>query len=95
MSARVRTNPVAGTPVQVPRPFLRIRSLAAIALTAVACGCAGPPPAPFAGADPADPAAPTKRAGYRSTVEPYVRQRPVEPAPWRDQNERVAPAPKE
>ena len=95
MSARIRTGPVAGNPAQVPRPFPWIRSLAALALSVLASGCAGAPATPFAGADPADPAAPAKPARYRSTIDPYVRQRPVEPRPWREQNERVAPAPKE
>ena len=31
---------------------------------------------------------------YRPVLGGYVSQRPVEPAPWREQNERVAPAPK-
>ena len=95
MSARIRTGPVAGKPAQVQRPFPWIRSLAALALSVLASGCAGAPATPFAGVDPADPAAPSKPAGYRSTIGPYVRQRPVEPKPWREQNERVAPAPQE
>jgi hypothetical protein len=95
MSARIRAGPGAGNPAQVQRPFPWIRWFAALALSMVASGCAGPPATPFASADPADPAAPAKPASYRSTIEPYVRQRPVEPKPWREQNERVAPAPKE
>jgi len=27
-------------------------------------------------------------------IGPYQSQRPVEPAPWREQNEQIAPAPK-
>jgi hypothetical protein len=61
----------------------------------LATACAAPPPAPWAGADPADPSVRVKPVGYRSTVAPYTPQRPVEPAPWREQNERVAPATRE
>ena len=32
--------------------------------------------------------------GYRSTVAPYTTLRPVAPSPWKEQNERAAPAPK-
>jgi hypothetical protein len=76
-------------------PFRRgVAALAVLALAAVATSCAGPPPAPFAGPDPSDPSARAKAVGYRSTIAPYEPQRPVEPAPWRQQNDQVAPAPK-
>jgi hypothetical protein len=91
MSVCIRTIPVAGNPAQVKRPFRWIRIVAVLALATPACGCAPVPTSPFAGASPADPVAPIKRTGYRSTIEPYARQRPVEPAPWREQNERVVP----
>ena len=57
-------------------------------------GCSGAPPAPLAAADPSDPGARAPRVGYRSTIGSYKSQRPVEPAPWGEQNERVAPGPK-
>jgi len=57
-------------------------------------GCSGAPPAPLAAADPSDPGARAPRVGYRSTIGSYKSQRPVEPAPWGEQNERVAPRPK-
>ena len=44
--------------------------------------------------DPADPGAKVAGVGYRSTIAPYTSLRPTAPAPWRQQNERVAPAPK-
>jgi hypothetical protein len=44
--------------------------------------------------DPADPRAPAPGVGYRSTIAPYKRQRPVEPGPWGEQNQRVTPQPK-
>lgn len=56
--------------------------------------CAAPPPAPFAGPDPADPSVRVPPAAYRSATGSYRSQRPVEPAAWDEQNERVAPAPK-
>jgi hypothetical protein len=49
---------------------------------------------PVAGPDPADPSARAPRVDYRSTTGAYKSQRPVEPAPWGEQNERVTPAPK-
>jgi hypothetical protein len=56
--------------------------------------CAPIPPAPFSGADPSDPAIRVPPVSYRPVLSGYVSQRPVAPAPWRQQNERVAPAPK-
>ena len=74
-------------------PFRRgALALALLALAAGAASCAGPPP--IAGPDPSDPAARARAVGYRSTIAPYESQRPVEPAPWREQNDQVAPAPK-
>jgi hypothetical protein len=56
-------------------------------------GCL-PATAPLVGADPTDPAAAIVGVGYRSTTAPYARVRPSEPAPWVQQNQRVAPAPR-
>ena len=50
------------------------------------------PPVPLSTEpNPADPRAPAPRVGYRSTIAPYKSRRPVEPAPWGEQNQRVAP----
>src|SRR6266511_3153202 len=57
-------------------------------------GCSGAPPAPLTAADPSDPGARAPRVGYRSTIGSYKSQRPVDPASWGEQNERVAPRPK-
>src|SRR3954471_17718143 len=65
---------------------------AALALAALTAACAAPPPAPVAGADPSDPSVRTKPVGYRSSVGPYEAQRPVEPRPWQEQNQRVGPS---
>ncbi|CAN5190819.1 hypothetical protein BH11PSE4_BH11PSE4_08930 [soil metagenome] len=68
-------------------------SVAIIAGTLALAGCV-PTTAPLAGADPADPSARVAGVGYRSTVVPYTTLRPVAPSPWREQNDRVAPASK-
>jgi hypothetical protein len=69
------------------------RLATALLLAATVAACAGRP-VPYAGPDPSDPAAPVRAVAAPSTIAPYTRQRPVEPAPWLQQNERVAPAPK-
>lgn len=57
-------------------------------------GCASAPQSLLTSSDPSAPDAPAPRVNYRSTTATYVSQRPVVPAPWRQQNERVAPQPK-
>lgn len=64
-----------------------------IALTLLAAACK-PLAGPLAGADPSDPAAPVPKTRYQSSLGAYERQRPIEPGPWREQNERVTPQPK-
>jgi hypothetical protein len=73
-----------------------IRSRTFAGLTAAALALVGCMPAtvPLVGADPADPGAKVAGVGYRSTVAPYSSLRPAAPSSWRDQNDRVAPAPK-
>ena len=56
-------------------------------------GCSGPS-SPLVGPDPSDPAAYAPPVRHRSALAGYESQRPVEPLPWREQNERVAPQPK-
>ena len=56
----------------------------------MAGGCTAIPPAPTLVAA-ADPRAPVPAARYSSVTAPYTRQLPVEPLPWRERNERVAP----
>jgi hypothetical protein len=74
------------------RPIGSLGLLLVLAL--LAQGCRGGPPSPFMGPDPSNPQARAPRSTYRSTVGSYTSQRPVDPAPWREQNERVAPPPK-
>lgn len=66
----------------------------AILLCLMTAACFAPPERPLAGPDPADPNARAPATAYRPVLGGYVSQRPVEPAPWREQNERVAPAEK-
>jgi hypothetical protein len=67
---------------------------AALLLATVAQGCSVAPTASFGGPEPSDPSVRVAGAAYRSTFRSYLSQRPVEPRPWREQNERVAPTPK-
>ena len=73
---------------------LRLRFFTIAILPALALLLGGCLPTPLAGADPSDPAARTPPVGYRSTIGPYRSKRPVSPAPWGEQNERVTPQPK-
>jgi hypothetical protein len=66
-----------------------------VALCLFAAACVTTPSAPYAGPDPSDPGVRVPAVDYRSTIGRYTSRRPVEPAPWREQNERVAPAPKQ
>ena len=61
----------------------------ALCLMAAACT---PSPEWLAGAaTAADPAARVPATRYRAVLSGYTSQRPVDPASWREQNERVAP----
>ena len=64
---------------------------AAIAAAALTLGGCLPTTVPLAGADPG---AKVAGVGYRSTIAPYTSLRPTTPSSWREQNDRVAPAPK-
>jgi hypothetical protein len=74
-------------------PVLRVAAVLGTLTGLTACSAA-PPPAPLAAAHPADPNARVPPAVYRSTLGDYRSQRPVEPKPWAEQIERVAPAEK-
>lgn len=72
----------------------RLRELACILLLGgVIQGCAATPMAPFAGPDPSDASVRIPAVSYHSTIGSFATQRPVEPAPWKTENEPVAPAP--
>lgn len=68
--------------------------LVGVALAAVTLGGCMPATVALIGSDPADPSVKVAGVGYRSTIAPYTSLRPTAPAPWRQQNERVTPAPK-
>jgi hypothetical protein len=70
----------------------RASYIAALCLSVAACSAA--PERPFSGSDPSDPKASVPLVTYHSTLSGYVSQRPIDPAPWYEQNERVAPAQK-
>jgi hypothetical protein len=57
-------------------------------------GCAAPA-TPFVGPEPSDPTARVATVRYRSTTAPYASRRPVEPKPWQEQSQQVAPAPRQ
>ena len=67
----------------------------AILLCLLTSACFSTPERPAAGPDPSDPKARAPATAYRPVLGGYVSQRPVEPAPWRQQNDRVAPAVKQ
>ena len=73
---------------------IRFQTLAGVVVTSFTLGGCMPTAVPLAGADPADPGARVAGAGYRSTIAPYTSLRPTAPSSWREQNDRVAPAPK-
>jgi len=72
---------------------MRIIVITISALLLAACTTA--PARPIAAHDPADPDAPVSAVRHRTALGTYISQRPVDPAPWREQNERVAPRPKQ
>ena len=94
MLAQLGTIPAAVGAVITCRFGIRFRNWAAFAMTALLLAGCMPRPIPLAGADPADPGAKVAGVGYRSTIAPYTSLRPVAPSPWREQNDRAAPAPK-
>jgi hypothetical protein len=65
--------------------------LALLSLAALLAACGRVPSAPIAGPDPSDPQAVSRPLGYQSPLGQYERRRPVEPSPWRERMDRVAP----
>jgi hypothetical protein len=64
----------------------------ALVLALSIAGCAAAPP--FAGPDPANPAAAVPGQQYRSALATYASRRPVEPSGWPGTNEKIAPQPR-
>lgn len=81
-----------GTPFIPSRPYVPLAgSVFALLLLA---SCSGTPlRTPVVGTDPSDPRTRVPPAAYRSVTRGYSSQRPVEPRPWLEQNDHVAPAP--
>jgi hypothetical protein len=95
MFAHARMRPARLGVAGMPSIRARWRALALGGAVALLTACsAAPPPAPVAGAHPADPGVRVPPASYRSALGDYRTQRPVEPKPWAEQNERVTPAEK-
>lgn len=92
MSAYFRPQPAATR--RRRQPF-QIWPLAVLALSLPISGCAaGSAERASEATDVADPTARVPATGYRSAFRGYESQRPVEPLPWRERNENVAPKPK-
>ena len=72
----------------------RFRTIAGMAVSALALGGCMQTGAPLAGPDPADPNVRVAAVGYRSGIAPYIRMRPTAPSGWKEQNRRVTPSPK-
>jgi hypothetical protein len=68
-----------------------LRAIAVLAAAVLASACSTEPRSPSAGPDPSDPRVRVPQAAYRSTIEPYESLRPVDPAPWTQQNQQVTP----
>lgn len=73
--------------VQRATSLILAAGFAAFLLAGCSAGLSAIAPRP----DPADPNARVSAVGYRSGLGAYRSQRPVEPRPWREQNDRVAP----
>lgn len=68
--------------------------MAAAAFGLLLSACTATPEQKMLGPSADNAVAPVPPTAYRSVLSGYVSQQPVEPAPWREQNERVTPAPK-
>lgn len=78
-----------------PAHHLHPAALAGLCLAGFLAGCTTAPPAPVAGAHPANPDAHARAMAYRPVIDPYASQRPRDPSEWRQSNERVAPQEKQ
>jgi hypothetical protein len=75
--------PFLGSPAILP-------PAAALLSALLLAGCSSVPMVALA--DPANPATSAPPVAYRPVTAGYESRRPVEPRPWREQNDRVAPA---
>lgn len=72
-----------------------MKPFASASLAVILSACSTPPPSLVAGRDPSDPSAPVAAVRYTPVTAGTVDYRPVEPKPWGEQNQRVAPQPKD
>ena len=92
MSKQFRPRSAAALRRSIIRRYWLLTAFAAGAL--LMQGCASIPPQPFDGAKASDPNVRVPPPAYRSVLGSYSSQRPVEPSPWIERNQQVAPAPK-
>ena len=90
--------PISTRSLALARRYFEVVSIAArlaaaAGLLAMVAGCGALPSAPFAGSDPADPAAPVPRSAYRAAIGPFETARPVEARSWRE-HKRLSPGEK-
>jgi hypothetical protein len=76
------------------RNQVTVMKFSAAALALLLLAACKPATATYGHSDPSDPASPVSPVTYRSSLGSYASQRPVSPADWRQQNERVAPQPR-
>jgi len=94
MSAQLATRSAGWDRQGQPFSAKHFVALAALVLALALPACTQARLARPVAADPADPQAAAPPVAYRSAVGGYTSQRPVEPRPWAEQNQRVAPADK-
>jgi hypothetical protein len=70
------------------------RVLGIVAMGLSLAACLAMPSERLAAAEPSNPKERVPAARYRPVLGGYMSQRPVEPAPWRERNESVAPKPR-
>jgi hypothetical protein len=69
-----------------------MKTLPVLAASVALAACAAPLPTVTSGPDAADPAAPVRAATYAPVTAGNTDYRPVDPASWRDMNEKVSPS---
>jgi hypothetical protein len=82
------------------RPIANLFRHLRLAVLALAAGfglqaCVSAPAAPGLKPDPSDASARVKPSAYRGVTGGYTSQRPSDPLPWRERNERITPQEKE
>lgn len=82
--------------IRLARTRTIVRQFTAVAvLGLLTAACTAAPEQLLAGADPSDPSVHVSSTSYRPVIGGYASLRPVAPTPWREQNDRAAPARKQ